>query len=566
MSKTQEVYRPLYTDKEHFIILITGGRGCERPDQRILMADKTIREIRHIGKGDLVMGDDMTPRRVLGTTHGYGMMYRVKSLYDYEVNDSHILTLSDGRKTYDIHILLYLQLPYHIRKGLRGVVIQRGERKLCDIEIEPIGHGEWCGLFLDGNQRYLHDDGTVTHNSGKSFNVSRFISRLTFEYSPAKKIAHQILYTRYTMVSAGMSIIPEFLEKIELDGTQKYFHKSGTDIVNQMTKARVMFRGIQTSSGNQTAKLKSVQGVTTFICDEAEEWVNEEDFDKIMLSIRTQGLQNRIIIIMNPCTSAHWVYQRFIRDTHRVEYIDGVPVEISTHPNVLHIHTTYLDNIENLDEQFLKNVLEMKVKDPDKYAHIVIGAWASLAEGAIFKKWGIVKEFPEDCDKVGIGLDWGYVNDPTAAVLCGVKRNMLYMKLLIYERGLLSGQIAKRLLPYTRKGISVYADCADERLIQEVRNYGVIIYGAQKGPGSIVAGIDKILSFEQFITEDSIELRNEWQNYTWLKDKMSGQYINQPDPNCADHGCDAVRYYITGRILGKIIVPKILRKSDYNIP
>ncbi len=83
--------------------------------------------------------------------------------------------------------------------------------------------------------------------------------------TPVEKIVHQILYTRYTMVSAGMSIIPEMMEKIELDGTTKYFKTTKTDIVNKMTKSRIMFRGIKTSfTGNQTAKLKSIQGITTF--------------------------------------------------------------------------------------------------------------------------------------------------------------------------------------------------------------------------------------------------------------------------------------------------------------
>lgn len=66
---------------------------------------------------------------------------------------------------------------------------------------------------------------TGGRGSGKSFNASTFIERLTFEMTPAEKIVHQILYTRYTMVSAGMSIIPEMMEKIDLDGTTKYFIK-----------------------------------------------------------------------------------------------------------------------------------------------------------------------------------------------------------------------------------------------------------------------------------------------------------------------------------------------------
>lgn len=195
---------------------------------------------------------------------------------------------------------------------------------------------------------------TGGRGSGKSFNASTFIERLTFEMTEAEKIIHQILYTRYTMVSAGMSIIPEMMEKIELDGTTKYFKTTKTDIVNKMTKSRIMFRGIKTSSGNQTAKLKSIQGITTFVCDEAEEWTNEEEFDKIMLSIRKKGIQNRIIIIMNPCDSNHFIYKKYIENTHKLVEIDGVQVQVSTHPNVLHIHTTYFDNLENLSPEFLK--------------------------------------------------------------------------------------------------------------------------------------------------------------------------------------------------------------------
>ena len=135
--------------------------------------------------------------------------------------------------------------------------------------------------------------------SGKSFAVSSFLERLTFEMTPVEKIVHQILYTRYTMVSANISIIPEFLEKAEADGTGKFFRSTRTDITNRLTNSRVMFRGLKTSSGNQTAKLKSIHGITTFVVDEAEEWVSEKEFETIMLSIRQKGIQNRIIGFTN---------------------------------------------------------------------------------------------------------------------------------------------------------------------------------------------------------------------------------------------------------------------------
>lgn len=394
---------------------------------------------------------------------------------------------------------------------------------------------------------------TGGRGSGKSFNASTFIERLTFEMTPVEKIAHQILYTRYTMVSAGMSIIPEMMEKIDLDGTTKYFKTTKTDIVNKMTKSRIMFRGIKTSSGNQTAKLKSIQGITTFVCDEAEEWTSEDEFDKIMLSIRKKGIQNRIIIIMNPCDSNHFIYKKYIENTHKLVEIDGVQVQISTHPNVLHIHTTYFDNLENLSPEFLKEVEDIKVSNPEKYGHVVIGRWADVAEGAVFKKWGIVKEFPQECKKVGIGQDFGFTNDPSAAVRCGIIDNRLYVDELFYETDMLSSAIANRLKPFSMK---VFADSQDPRLIQEIKNRGVNIYPVDKFPGSIKAGIDKIKDMEFFVTERSYNIITELRKYVWDKDK-DGNYINEPVDEY-NHLMDAIRYYVLGCLLGRILKPKDL--------
>ena len=372
---------------------------------------------------------------------------------------------------------------------------------------------------------------TGGRGSGKSFNASTFIERLTFEMTPSEKIVHQILYTRYTMVSASISIIPEMMEKIDLDGTTKYFKTTKTDIVNRMTGSRIMFRGIKTSSGNQTAKLKSIQGITTFVCDEAEEWTSEEEFDKIMLSIRKKGIQNRIIIIMNPCDSNHFIYKKYIENTHRLVEIDGVQVQVSTHPNVLHIHTTYFDNIENLSPEFLNEVKEMKEKNPEKYAHVVIGRWADVAEGAVFKKWGIVDEFPMWCKHVAIGQDFGYTNDPSASIRCGIIDNALYLDEIDYRTGLLSGDIAKTLRPWNLK---VIADSADPRLIQEIHNGGIRIYPVEKGQGSVNAGLDKMQGMDIFITKRSYNLQREFRNYVWAKDK-DGNYINEPEDH--DNHC-----------------------------
>ena len=423
------------------------------------------------------------------------------------------------------------------------------------------------------NPMYLDKDKFIIlvtggRGSGKSFNASTFIERLTFELNKyidddneVKKVVHNVLYTRYTMTSANISVIPEFMEKIEADGTQQYFAATRTDVTNVLTGSRIMFRGIKTSSGNQTAKLKSIHGITTFVCDEAEEWTNEQEYDTIALSIRQKGIQNRVIIIMNPTDSNHFIYQKYIKDTHKIVEYDGVPVQISTHPNVLHIHTTYLDNIEHLSEQFIKEVQDMKERNPEKYAHVVMGRWSDVAEGAVFKKWGIVKEFPAGCRHIGRGLDFGYTHDPSACVKVGVLNNDLYIDEQFYKTGMGVSELIQEL----KKDTSfVYSESADPRLVDEIAASGVIIYRVDKTGQSILAGIEHIKDYDNiFVTERSYNVQNELRNYTWDKDK-DGHYINQPI-DMYNHAMDATRYYILGKLLGKILRKKETAQENSNI-
>lgn len=384
---------------------------------------------------------------------------------------------------------------------------------------------------------------TGGRGSGKSFNAGAFIERLTFE------AGHVVLYTRYTMASASISVIPEFLEKIEADGTEEFFDVTKADIVNTVSGSRVLFRGIKTSSGNQTAKLKSIQGITTFVCDEAEEWTSEADFDKLVLSIRQKGIQNRVIIIMNSTDSNHFIYKKYIDKTYKLVNFDGVDVQISTHPNVLHIHTTYLDNLDNLSEEFIREVERMKQDNPDKYAHIVMGKWVDVAEGAIFKKINTIKEFPQWCERVALCQDFGYSNDPTAIAKCGTIGDALYIDELCYKTHMLTNEIIYELKKYP--DLKVMSESADPRLVDEIGNAGIAIYPVDKSGKSIIAGIEKMLEMEIYVTERSYNMLMEFRNYVWDEDK-NGRPINAPKDGQADHLIDAVRYYVLGMILGKI--------------
>ena len=409
---------------------------------------------------------------------------------------------------------------------------------------------------------------TGGRGSGKSFCCSTFIERLTFEMQHVdgarrgerENLVHNILFSRYTMTSAELSVIPEFLEKVEADGTASFFRSTKQDVVNIKTGAKVMFRGIKTSSGNQTAKLKSIHGITTFVCDEAEEWQSEKEFSTIMYSIRQKGIQNRIIIIMNPTDKYHFIYRNYIQDTHKIVYFDGVPVQISTHPGVLHIHTTYLDNIDNLSAEFIRNAEYAKHFRPEEYAHTFMGRWTDEVDGVVFDNWDIVDDFPKGCKHQAIGQDFGFTNDPSAAVRCGVLGDDLYVDELFYSTGMLSTHIAKELHE-KGDGLEVIADSADPRLIQEISNMGILIYPVEKGPNSIEAGIDKMKTFPKIhITRRSKNLLAEFNNYTWAQDK-DGNHINKPI-DAYNHGIDAIRYYVLGKLLGKILRPISISADD----
>lgn len=400
---------------------------------------------------------------------------------------------------------------------------------------------------------------TGGRGSGKSFNCGAFIERLTFEKTAG--IPHNILYCRYTMTSASISVIPEMYEKIELDGTERYFRKVGSDVVNKATGGRIMFRGILASSGNQTAKLKSIQGLTTFVCDEAEEWTDEDSFEKLMFSIRQKGTRNRIIIIMNPTDVNHFIYRKYIKDTHRIEYYDGVPVQISTHPNVCHIHTSYFDNEGNLSEQFLKDAEAMKQNAPERYAHVFMGQWIDISAGVIFKKVGRFRDVPDSYELHGAGMDFGYTNDPTALIECWLSGNVLYMKERTYSPGLTTDDLRREVEAV--EGLGIVCDSADPRLVDELCISGSCIYSVQKGGGSVLAGISKMQSLELRVHEDSHNLIEEFANYVWQKNR-NGVYVNQP-VDAYNHGIDAVRYFVLGLILGKATLKSGAADIDYGI-
>ena len=99
---------------------------------------------------------------------------------------------------------------------------------------------KYIPLFVSDSRYFVITGG---RGSGKSFALNSFLLLLTYE------VGHVILFTRYTLVSAHISIIPEFVEKIEMAGLEQDFTITKDEIVNNRTKSKILFKGIKQLNG-----------------------------------------------------------------------------------------------------------------------------------------------------------------------------------------------------------------------------------------------------------------------------------------------------------------------------
>ena len=378
-------------------------------------------------------------------------------------------------------------------------------------------------VFNESNARYFIVTGG--RGSGKSFAINSLLLLLTYQ------AGHSILFTRYTLRAASISIIPEFIEKIELLNVANQFKVTRDEIINKGNGSKIIFRGIKTSSGDQTANLKSLQGITTWVMDEAEELNNEDIFDKIDLSVRNKAQENRVILILNPTTKEHFIYRRWFESR-------GVSAGSNlTKDDTTYIHTTYLDNKENLSDSYLKQIETMKERRPNRYKHTIEGSWLDKAEGVIFSDWSI-GEFKQ-VGKIVFGQDYGFSNDPSTLVKTSIDKEnkIIYIQLCFYQTKLTTSEISNLNKKFAGNNLIV-GDSAEPRLITELSKECNVV-PAIKGQGSITFGISLLQDYDLVITEDSTDLIKELNNYCWLEKKSQTPVDN------FNHAIDALRYAVS---------------------
>ncbi|NBW39133.1 MAG: PBSX family phage terminase large subunit [Cytophagia bacterium] len=257
----------------------------------------------------------------------------------------------------------------------------------------------------------------------------------------------------------------------------------------------------------------------------------------------------RDILYINECNNITFdAYNELAIRTRKEVYLDFNPAnefwvhtELKDESDSDFLILTYKDN-EALDQSIIDQI--EKNREKAKTSTYWANWWKvygegqlGMLEGVVFSNWKQIDTIPKEAKLIGIGLDFGYTNDPTAIIEIYNYNGQRIVNELVYQTGLLNSDIAK-LLP---KNVVVYADSSEPKSIDEIKRHGITIKGVTKGKDSINYGIDVIQRNEYLVTSNSSNLIKELRSYIWDTDKQ-GKRLNKPiDFN--NHAIDAFRYH-----------------------
>lgn len=318
-------------------------------------------------------------------------------------------------------------------------------------------------------------------------------------------------------------------------GVAKYWDvkESPLEMTYIPTGQKIFFRGL-----DDPIKITSITVEHGVLCwlwvEEAFELSSEDDFDMLDESIRgamPEGLFKQVTITFNPWNERHWLKRRFFD---------------SDCDDVLAMTTDYTCN-EWLDKADLEFFERLKATNPKRYRVVGMGEWG-ITDGAVFDNYEITSfDIEEVCAKPNVqaafGLDFGYVNDPSA-LFCGLVdkgAKVIYVFDEIYEYGLSNERLFEKIAGagYCKEHIT--ADAAEPKSIDRLRTLGLYhITPAKKGNDSVKSGIDFLSDFHIIIHPKCKNFINEISNYCWETDN-NGKLSNNPR-DCFNHLMDAMRY------------------------
>lgn len=349
------------------------------------------------------------------------------------------------------------------------------------------------------------------------------------------------LYVRRTFATLKDSCYSDLLWAINRLGVSSLW--KGTinplELTYLPTGQKILFRGF-----DDPLKITSISVPKGVLCwvvvEEAYEVTNEDDFNKLDLSIRGEmpdGCFKQLTLIFNPWSAQSWLKKRFFD-------VDD--------PDVFAYTTTYACNewLDDADKQIFNR---MRINNPRRYQIEGLGEWG-IAEGLIYDNFEL-KEFDVQAlrSKAGIksafGLDFGFT-DPTAFVasLIDEPNRVIYVFDEIYKMGLTNQMIADEIKSLGYASDRIICDSAEPKSIRELRELGIRAEPSRKGRDSVLHGIQKLQNYKFIIHPRCVNFWREINNYCWKKDNF-GKLLDKPDHDFS-HSMDAIRYGCAIQLIG----------------
>ena len=371
-------------------------------------------------------------------------------------------------------------------------------------------------LLMDYSHRWEFYCGSA--GSGKSYHIAeKIIIRC------CKENIRVLVCRRYatTLRNSCFALFKEILKKWKLTA---YVNIKETDMsITFPNGSQIIMVGLDIEE-----KLLSLTNISVVWIEEVYE-VEKEKVEQLNLRMRGQAQNQQIIMSWNPVSKRSWLY--------------SFTIEQPPNNSIFH-HSTYKDN-PFLNAEYIAALDEMEHRNPQKYRVYGLGEWGIDAEGLVFQNFK-VQEFNHaeiDGDLL-CGLDFGFVNDISAFVasLLDEANGRIYVFKIWGAKGKTNKDLVDVISKLGFNKSTIIADAAEPKSIAEMKSQGISkIRACKKGPDSIMHGIQKLQNYEIIIHPDCQGIIDEFENYTWQKDKHSDIYINKPIDDF-NHYIDALRY------------------------
>ena len=278
-------------------------------------------------------------------------------------------------------------------------------------------------------------------------------------------------------------------------------------------------------------KLLSIAGITDIFIEEVYE-VPKEIVDQLNLRMRGKAPNQQIYMAFNPISAKHWLY----------DFCEG-----STRPeSSIYSQSTFRDN-PFLPDEYVKALEDMYRTNPNKARVFCDGNWGADVEGLVYKNHVVsdfdINELIKQGLEVRVGIDWGFV-DPTTVVvsLFDKPKKEIYIIGEFYKRGATLEEIKDGIIQLGISKQKMYCDGAEPDKVDYLRRNGFNAVSAKKGAGSVKAGISFLQDMKIICHESCVNVAAELENYVYLKDKKTGQYIEDSYDHDFSHAMDALRY------------------------